>query len=263
MALSPDGKMVAEKPGVSIVIPVYNRIELAASAIVSAADQTYPNIEIIVVDDGSTEDLGPVEEVVRVNARRATLLRQANSGPACARNAGWSVARGSYVAFLDADDLFLPDKVATQLLAMKEVDCVFSHTTYWRHWRGRQGLELVAPTIGNDLPEMIASCAVATPTVMLRRDLWDEGYRFPEEIRVGEDVVLWLRIAARYGVLKVDRPMTIVRANSSSAGFDPATLARGLNNILAEVRASPDLLKHSHYVTILANQAADAAAAVT
>ena len=79
---------------------------------------------------------------------------------------------------------------------------------------------------------------------MMKRSLIDEGFSFPEKIRIGEDVVLWLRIAARYGTFGIDKALTVVRASKTSAADDFEKQRRGIDNILAEVMASPELLRH-------------------
>ncbi|MGH7058251.1 MAG: glycosyltransferase, partial [Acetobacteraceae bacterium] len=162
------------------------------------------------------------------------------SGPAAARNAGWAAAKGDYVAFLDSDDLFLPNKLATQLRVMELASARLSHTSYWRRDAMPPGLERVASGKQGGpgaYPTIVAGCQVATPTVMLRRDLWEEGFRFPEDLRVGEDVVLWARIAARYGLLGLDAALSAIRTTTNAAARDLSTQARGLESIYTALAA--------------------------
>lgn len=234
---------------VSVVIPLYDRMDMAISAIESVARQTHPAVEIIVVDDGSRENIGEVEAVLKRHPN-ARLIRQSNAGPANARNNGWRAARGAYVAFLDADDLFVPTKIAEQLHAMEAAGKAFSHTDYFRVLDGT--MTLFGAGAGNTFPEIIGSCGIATPTVMLKRGLIDEGYEFPERIRTGEDVVLWLRIAAAYGTMGLRRPLTLVRASSSSTAYDPRKQLEGVENIFLAVMSSPELYRHSVQATQIA-----------
>ncbi|HEY3908640.1 MAG TPA: glycosyltransferase [Stellaceae bacterium] len=226
---------------VSIVIPVFNRHDQAISAVDSALAQTHPEIEVIVVDDGSTDDMTLFRQAL-IERPKVRLLRQENLGPAAARNLGWQHARGRYVAFLDSDDLFLRDKISSQLRLMAGENCCFSHTSYWRHEARAPRLEARRTGVfggQNAFPEIIGGCAIATPTVMVRRDLWAQGFKFPQDIRIGEDILLWIRIAARCGVLGIDRPLTIVRSGASSAAYDPAKQIVGLKNIIASVESDP------------------------
>jgi glycosyltransferase involved in cell wall biosynthesis len=239
---------------VSVVIPLFNRVDMAVSAIESVAAQTHPAIEIIVVDDGCTENMTDVRAAIARHPR-GRLIRQKNAGPASARNNGWRASHGKYVAFLDADDLFLPTKVADQLLAMEASNQAFSHTSYYRYFDG--DIAFFDAGARNTFPEIIGSCGIATPTVMLKRSLLEEGFDFPEAIRCGEDVVLWLRIGAKHGTFGIDKGLTIVRASRSSAAYDRDKLIRGVDNIMAAIMESPDLNRHSAQVEQIRLFAAD------
>ena len=101
-----------ETPGVSVVIPVYNGEQYLADAIQSVRDQTYQNVEVIVVDDGSTDESA---DVAKKFGEAIRYVHQSNGGVGKARNTGIAAARGAYLAFLDQDDLWLPDKLAVQV----------------------------------------------------------------------------------------------------------------------------------------------------
>lgn len=233
---------------VSVVIPCFNAPDMTVSAILSAAAQTHPHVEIIVVDDGSTEDMSPVEAAVAELGPRGRFLRQANAGPAAARNAGWAAARGAYVAFLDADDLFVPDKVARQLRFMEAEGLALSHTSYMRFDMPTGQFTRMSSGAGNRFPDIIAGCGIATPTVMLRRALREEGFAFPHELRIGEDVLLWIRVGARHPLAGLDEALTVVRTSASSNAYDPAKLRRGVAGVLAAVQAEPALAVHKREI---------------
>jgi glycosyltransferase involved in cell wall biosynthesis len=117
---------------VSVIIPTYNAAAFVASAVQSVLDQTWPNVEVIVVDDGSTDDTARVLEPFR---GRITYIATENRGPAHARNVGMRAAGGKYIAFLDADDLYLPHKLALQvafLEAHPEAGMVWTEVTALR-----------------------------------------------------------------------------------------------------------------------------------
>lgn len=114
------------KPLVSVVIPTYNRAEQTIAAIESVLAQTYPNLEIIVVDDGSTDGSDQtIQQFIRQRANsgpQILFFRQPNQGPSVARNAGIAKAQGKYIAFLDSDDLWLPEKLEWQLQALQQLN---------------------------------------------------------------------------------------------------------------------------------------------
>jgi hypothetical protein len=229
---------------VSVVIPVFNRAELALGALDSLKRQTHPEWEAIVVDDGSTEDMRLLQTAVEALGPRARYIRQDNAGPGAARNRGWQLAKGAYVAFLDSDDLFLPEKLARQLRAMEETGAAFSHTSYYRYWQGSGELALFPSGEGNAFPDIIGSCGIATPTVMLRRALIDEGLCFPTSFHIGEDVSLWLSIAVRHGVVGVPSALSIVRTGESATAYDKAKARQGIDNILRFIEAHADLSQY-------------------
>jgi glycosyltransferase involved in cell wall biosynthesis len=233
---------------VSVVIPLYDRPDMAVSAIGSAGSQTHPEVEIIVVDDGSKEDLSHVRAAIS-RQPRARMIVQHNRGPGAARNIGWKAAKGRYVAFLDADDLFVPTKITEQLRAMLAEGKCFSHTSYQRYLDGT--IARFNTGAGNRFPDIIGSCGIATPTVMVKRDLVDEGFSFREDIRIGEDVILWLQIASRYETFGIDKALTVVRASKASVAYDRTKQLEGLNYIIEEIERSPNLYQHSSQVELL------------
>jgi glycosyltransferase involved in cell wall biosynthesis len=231
---------------VSVVIPAFNRPEQTVAAAKSALAQTHSDIEVVIVDDGSTANMTPLARLAEAD-RRVILVRQANKGAAAARNAGWAIARGRYVAFLDSDDLFLPDKIAMQLRAMAETGAAFSHTSYWRCMEQSKRLDSIpAGRFGGKgaYPRIISGCPIATPTVMIDQAKIPKDARFPEGMAVGEDVLLWFRLASIRGVLGIDRALSIVRASSSSAAYDVKKQIKGLDNIISVVRADPEHRRH-------------------
>jgi hypothetical protein len=236
---------------VSVVIPAFNAPDMTVSAVQSAAGQTHPHVEVIVVDDGSTEDMSEVQAVVAALGPRGRYIRQENAGPASARNAGWAVANGRYVAFLDADDIFLPDKIAYQLRFTETEGLALSHTSYMRFDMPSVSLTRIGSGAGNRFPEIIAGCGIATPTVMLLRALRDQGLVFPEGLRVGEDVMLWLRIGVRHPLAGLDQALTVVRTHSMSNAYDPVKQRAGVAGILQALRADPELSPYTSQISEL------------
>lgn len=236
---------------VSIVIPAFNAPDMTLSAVRSAIQQTHPTTEVIVVDDGSTEDMSQVREALAPLGASGRYIRQENAGPAAARNAGWAEAKGSFVAFLDADDLFVPDKIARQLRFMEAEGLFMAHTSYMRFDMPSGEFTRIGSGWGNRFPGIIAGCGIATPTVMLRRALRDEGLVFPETLRIGEDVVLWIRIGARHAMAGLDEALTVVRTSATSNAYDQGKQRIGVASILAAVRADPELAVHTSQINEL------------
>lgn len=237
---------------VSVVIPIFNRFHLLAGAISSVAKQSHKNLEIILVDDGSTEDQATLNAIIENATVCIRLIRQNNAGPAAARNVGWQAARGKYVAFLDADDLFLPSKIETQLRFMEKNNLVFTHTSYFRHWERTKIIDRIGSGSGNTFPDIIGGCGIATPTVMLLASIRDQ-FRFPDNVRIGEDNILWMRIASTNGVVGLDEPLTTVRASKDSTAYDRTKLKQGVSNVLQAIRHCPSLAAHKSEVALLEN----------
>lgn len=188
-------------PKVSVVIPTYNAAEFVEAAIASVAAQSFRDLEIIVVDDASRDDT-----LVRTAAALAAsglphrlLPQERNGGPAVARNRGVAVARGVYVAFLDADDVWLPGKLAAQVRIM-DADPRVTLCGCQATWVSSDG-QAVEPLFRH-LPErmpdgwkrLLWHCYVATPCAMVRRD--DLGIApFDPGMRIGEDRELWIKLA--------------------------------------------------------------------
>ncbi len=207
---------------VSVIIPFFNEIELTLRSARSVFMQTHENVELLLVNDGSTEDVSPLEELAAQDPR-VRLLHQRNSGPGAARNAGLMYMRGDYVAFLDADDRFLPYKIERQLGQMQEHGALFSHTSYYVAFPGQMnglGIWRSGKLGGNCYPQVIGSCSIAMPTVMLHRALVDEGFAFPIVARTGEDVIAWINLAQRCQLLGLDEPLSVVEWSHTSAALD-------------------------------------------
>ncbi|MCB0339548.1 MAG: glycosyltransferase, partial [Bdellovibrionales bacterium] len=191
---------------VSVVIPVFNRADQLAEAVDSVLAQTFRDFELIVVDDGSEIDLSVIKE--RVLASGHVWLEQPNAGVAAARNRGVAVSKGEWVAFLDSDDRWLPQKLSEQLdYHEQHSDTSISQTfeRWIRHGRRvNQRLKHAMPD-GEGFSSSLKICCISPSSVMLRRELFDEHRGFNEEFPVCEDYDLWLRITAkeRVGLVKI------------------------------------------------------------
>lgn len=192
---------------ISVVIPLYNKVEGVRQALESVLAQTFRDFEIVVVDDGSTD--GSADIVQQYADVR--LVRQANAGVSAARNRGIAEARGEFIALLDADDEWTPDYLATQMsLAERYPQCDVFATDYEMH--GSDGHTL--PTIIRSLPfdgedgvldnyfEVAAKShpPISSISVMARKSAFEAVGGFPLGIRSGEDLLTWARLACRYRI---------------------------------------------------------------
>jgi glycosyltransferase involved in cell wall biosynthesis/SAM-dependent methyltransferase len=185
---------------VSIVITTYNHARFLPEAIESALGQTVRPTEVIVVDDGSTDDPGSVVS----RYPEVQLIRQPNQGLAAARNTGWRAARGRYVVFLDADDRLLPEALAINLRRFyQRPECAFVYGSYcYINGDGRH-LSSPAPNlVGEDPYESFLkdNCVAMHATVMYRCDYLEQVGGFDARLRCCEDYELYLRLARRYPV---------------------------------------------------------------
>lgn len=190
-------------PLISIVIPVYNTEQYIAETIQSVIDQTYENWELLLVDDGSTDGSATIIKSFAENDSRIHYFYKENGGQASARNEGIKKSKGTYVGFLDADDLWLKNKLAQQIkeLGIYQPDFLYGLGYYYYPEKEPQ-LEtydwINGERSGLDFfKELYHSCAVNTNTVLVKRELFDSVGYFDENqhLRGTEDWDLWMRIA--------------------------------------------------------------------
>lgn len=205
MELTAPGKPPARTTSgclVSVVMPTYNRRALIGESIASVLAQTHGALELIIVDDGSSD--GTQEAVTDRFGHdpRLRYLRQANRERACARNRGIREARGELIAFLDSDDLWYPDKLARQIEALERAnaaDCCYGfHDVLSAHGRGRDG-ENALPA-GDILEDLLSRCFIGSMTPLVRRRCFDDVGGFCEDraLLCFEDWEMWTRLASRY-----------------------------------------------------------------
>jgi glycosyltransferase involved in cell wall biosynthesis len=230
---------------VSTVIPTYNRRPLLERALVSVYRQTRMPDEVIVVDDGSTDD---TPDVIPERFPELRYIRQENRGVSSARNRGIRESTGSWLAFLDSDDEWLPKKLAIQIEALRSrPDRFLCHTNEIWVRRGRR----VNPTKkhekfgGRIFHKCLPLCIISPSSVVLHRNLFEEVGLFDESMPVCEDYDLWLRVCARYPVLYLDHPLIVKygghddQLSRSTWGLDRFRI-RALENAIASGRLSTE-----------------------
>lgn len=224
-------------PKVTVIIPVYNGGQSIGDAIESALSQTMDDIEIIVIDDGSTDETA---SVLAKFEDRITILRQANAGPYVARNAGIARSRGTFVAFLDADDRWLPDKLAAQLTIMEtrpEVGLVFCDGRFVdlasRTPRGRL-FEANPPAEGDAFDQLLEQNFIPNSAVLVRRTILEQTGPF-RTLRLAADWHKWLQIAMRSRIAYVDHVALEFGLHSENISSNPLTMAESQVELFASL----------------------------
>jgi glycosyltransferase involved in cell wall biosynthesis len=201
------------KDSVSVIIPTFNRCHMLPRAIDSVLNQTYDNLELIIVDDGSddsTADL--VRGYLKKSSRRILYLQQDNSGPAAARNRGINAASSDYLAFLDSDDWFHRDKIRLQVAVIRQSPATaISHTGEIWYRRGRilNQKHRHRKESGFLFDRCLELCAIGMSTVMLHRSIISRVGLFDEQLPCCEDYDYWLRAATHLPFILLDRPLTL------------------------------------------------------
>jgi glycosyltransferase involved in cell wall biosynthesis len=204
-------------PRVSVVIPTYNRRRFVAEAVESALAQDYPDLEVIVVDDGSSD--GTAESLSRFGCA-IRYVRQENRGASAARNHGIRLATGEYIAFLDSDDLYLPDKVRSQVdYFQRHPDVLLLGTWYYEMFESGQRELRDSLLPGGGYWEILAramNLPLATPTVMIRASAVRQVGGFDEALRLSEDQDLFTRVARLGPVAVLEKPLVTVRRHAAN-----------------------------------------------
>ena len=217
-------------PKVSVVIPLYNKEKSIASTLQTVLNQTFTDYEIVIVNDGSTDN--SVAEVEKIHDARIRLIHQQNAGVSAARNRGIEEAKSELIAFLDADDEWKFEYLATQYhLSQKYPECsVFACNYEFHDAEGN-----VTPTIIHKLPFVgetgimtnyfeVASCShppLWTSAVVVRKMALQSIGGFPVDVKSGEDLLTWARLSAKGQIAFCKKPLAIYNL---SEGYDYAHL---------------------------------------
>ena len=235
---------------VSVIIPTYNSDRYIAAAIRSVLAQTYPHWEILVIDDGSQDETQQIlQPMVEQYGDRLHYIYQTNQGVSAARNRGIEAATGEFVAFLDADDIFLPDKLAAQIAVFAEQPQLGMVHSGWRRVdaAGNPLLNVEPwqeiPTL--DLESWLRWKPVLPSAMMFRRQWLVEVGGFDSRFPPAEDTELVLRLALRGCEAAWLRQITVLyRQHADSAMYKGLPQARSLATVLDYFFAQPDVPPH-------------------
>jgi glycosyltransferase involved in cell wall biosynthesis len=221
-----------------VIVPTHNRADVLGRAVASVLAQSLPDLELIVVDDGSTDRTAEV--LAGFDDPRLTGMRQENKGVSSARNLGIAASRGRYIALLDSDDYWLQEKLERQVRFMAESGFEICQTD--EIWV-RDGVRVNprfkhAKPAGWFLEKSLELCLISPSCVMFSRRLWDELGPFDERLPACEDYSLWLRVGARHPVGLVPEALTV-----KTGGHSDQLSRRIIGLDLYRVYAVIDLLR--------------------
>jgi glycosyltransferase involved in cell wall biosynthesis len=209
-------------PLISVVIPVFNGEKTIKETIDSVLKQTFTDFELIVINDGS-QDL-TVEVVEKIQDSRIQVYSYQNAGLAASRNRGIDRSTGEYIAFIDADDMWTPDKLEAQFNALKshpEAAVAYSWTDYideYSQFLGKGGHITVN---GNIYPHLLLTDLLENGSnPLIRKQAFIEVGNFDESLRAAEDWDMLLRLAIRYHFIAVSSPQVLYRISSNSMSFN-------------------------------------------
>ncbi|MBI3314242.1 MAG: glycosyltransferase [Candidatus Omnitrophica bacterium] len=194
---------------ISVIIPTFNRKDCLRKALQSVLSQAEVSFEIIVIDDGSTDN---TRLMIERDFPQVTYIHQANQGPAAARNRGIERARGQWIAFLDSDDEWFPGKLKAQMdFFALNPDCLIAQTEeIWiRNGKRVNPMKKHKKSGGWIFEKCLPLCIISPSAVMMNRNLFEEVGLFDESLPACEDYDLWLRIAAKFPVGLIEKPYVV------------------------------------------------------
>ena len=222
-------------PNVSVIIPAYNAAQYIRETLDSVLAQTYRDREILVVDDGSTDD---TLDVLRSYGDQIVLLRQDNEGPAAARNLAAKRAKGTWLAFVDSDDIWLPEKLERQLAECGRY--AISHTNSVFVGGGVDGVvkTAITPQFGGWVCErLLLGNFITTSTVMVRKSAFHDCGGFDVSYRCVQDWPLWLSLCAKHELGYVAEPLIHYRLREGSITMNSRRTLEARTRVLREAFA--------------------------
>jgi glycosyltransferase involved in cell wall biosynthesis len=240
-----------------VVIPAYNAADTIAATIESVLAQTYRPVEVLAIDDGSTDQTW---EIIRSYGDRVRAFQQANAGPAAARNTGLRESKGELIAFLDADDRWFPEKLSIQwqaLLQQPSVGLVHSDVIFFdvqtdRQWQSNVGRHRF---VGKCTRQLMLENRILASSVLVRRKYLNRSGEFDEQFKGVEDYDLWLRLSLCCEFAYVDRPLVWYRQHAESLSANSTAMRMGELKVvqkalanLRELNRAPGDIQHDRKI---------------
>ena len=229
---------------ISVIIPTYNSDKYICEAIDSVFNQSYSDYEIIVIDDGSTDNTKTIIQNKYASIRYHYVE---NNGVAAARNLGILMAQGEFIAFLDADDKWLPTKLEKQITCFQNDDklgMVFTENSFFNDRGVTKGRVNKRDSLmqGDIVRNIFLKSYVATPTVMVRKSVFEAVGLFEEELVVAEDDNMWMRIGMKYSIELIDETLAQCRITDGSLSRKKHSIYHGVRNHMQVIRSKyPDI----------------------
>jgi len=227
-----------KNPTVSVIIPTYNRAHLIGKAIQSVLNQSYQDFEIIVLDDCSTDDTEElIKELEKKDERIRYIWHEKNKGPAASRNSGINAAKGRYIAFLDSDDEWLPEKLYKHMMVFKDskkkVGVVYSG---FLKIKNSKKVYIPSPHVikkeGNIHKELLKGNFIGTPAAIVRKECFRKIGNFDIRIPYLEDWELWIRISKYYEFKYIPEPLVISYFSLNGVNEKPSYIAFNVLNFI-------------------------------
>lgn len=229
------------EPIVSVIIPTFNRATWLTSAIESILNQSYQNFELLVVDDGSTDN---TREIIAQYSGKIDYFYQTNRGPAAARNLGIKNAQGKTICFLDSDDQWEKQKLEQQMVLMMnqpETKICYTDEIWIRNGVRVNPKKIHRKYSGWIYQHCLPLCIISPSSVMIHRDVFDKTGVFDEEMKVCEDYDLWLRVSHFYPIHFIKELLII-----KYGGHEDQLSRKYWGMDIYRIKAMQKMLEHYH-----------------
>lgn len=251
---------IAMEPLVTVIIPAYNHEKYIEECLESVINQTFPNLEIIVINDGSKDNTDEtIRRLIARKSRSITYLSKENEGLCKTLNLGLEMAHGKYLSFIASDDVWLPSRIEEGVLLLesnRNIGMVFSDA-FFANFDEKSAVryseykpkikKLFKNSIQNsDIYEaMLVENIVLALTVLIRKECIDNVGIFDESLEY-EDYDMWLRVSNKYPIAYIDKPLAFYRIHDNNVSNNSKIMLRGaLQSIRKQYKSGPDAMKKS------------------